>query len=106
MIPSQTLAAAMAIYSMSAMAFSGNRHSVQPASGFVPDEITAIRVAEAILIPIYGQAKVESERPFTARISGSVWKVTGHLPSGVDGGVAEAWIDKRDGRILRVTHGK
>ncbi len=88
------------------MTFSDNLHSVQPASGFVPDEATAVRVAEAILIPIYGKALVEGERPFTAKLTGHVWKVTGHLPLGVDGGVAEAWIDKRDGRILRVTHGK
>jgi len=50
--------------------------------------------------------KVEYERPFSAKLTGNVWRVTGHLPSDVDGGVAEAWIDKRDGRVLRVTHGK
>jgi NTF2 fold immunity protein len=79
---------------------------VKPDAGFVPDEITATRVAEAILIPIYGKKEVESERPFSAKLLKGVWKVEGHLPPDVDGGVAEVWIDKQDGKILRVTHGK
>lgn len=112
MISLRTLTIALVVCSISVMTFGGDQHNVQrdsgfvPASGFVPDEVTAVRVAEAILIPIYSQTKVESERPFIAKLTGNVWKVTGHLPAGVNGGVAEAWIDKRDGRVLRVTHGK
>ena|SRR5712692_3347012 len=96
----------LVMYSLALMTFGREEHSVHPDAGFVPDEATATRIAEAILIPIYGQIQVEAERPFSAKLTGSVWKVTGHLPPGVDGGVAEAWIEKRDGRILRVTHGK
>jgi hypothetical protein len=88
--------------SIALMAFSQEQHQVQPEAGFVPNEVTATRVADAILIPIYGQSQVESERPFAASLSGNIWKVTGHLPDGVDGGVAEVWVDKREGRILRV----
>lgn len=106
MISVRILTVALVVCSISVMTFGGDQHGVQPASGFVPDETTAVRVAEAILTPIYSQTKVESERPFTAKLTGNVWKVTGYLPPGVDGGVAETWIDKRDGRILRVTHGK
>jgi hypothetical protein len=108
----RTLMVALVVCSISVMTFGGDQRSVQsasgyvPASGFVPDEATAVHVAEAILIPIYGQSKVESERPFTAKLTGNVWTVTGHLPAGVDGGVAEVRIDKRDSRVLRVTHGK
>ncbi len=108
----RTLAVALVVCSITVMTFGGDQHSVKtasgyvPASGFVPDEATAVRVAEAILIPIYSQTKVEGERPFTAKLTGNVWTVTGHLPAGVDGGVAEVRIDKRDSRILRVTHGK
>ena len=72
----------------------------------VPDETTAVRVAEKVLIPIYGRKHIESERPFTAKLNGNVWTVYGYLPPGWDGGVAEVEIDKRNGRILRVTHGK
>ena len=91
---------------MVAMAASRDEHRVKPDSGFVPDQATAARVAEAILIPIYGQEQIESERPFSAQLNGNTWQVKGHLAPGVDGGVAEVWLDKRDGRILRVTHGK
>ena len=72
----------------------------------VPDEATAIRVAEAALIPVYGRKQIESERPFTAKLTGTTWFVFGHLPGGWDGGVAEIWIDKRDGHVLRYIHGK
>jgi hypothetical protein len=72
----------------------------------VPDEATAIRVAEAALIPIYGKKQIESERPFTAKLTGTTWFVFGHLPEGWVGGVAEIWIDKRDGHVLRYMHGK
>lgn len=106
MIFVRTIPIALAVSLITLMVLAADQHTVQPPSGFVPDEVTAVRVAEAILIPIYGQTTVEGERPFTAKLTGNVWKVTGYLPPGVDGGVAEAWIDRRDGRILRVTHGK
>ncbi len=112
MIYLRIMVVALVVCSISVMTFSGDERSAKrasgfiAASGFVPDEATAVRVAEAILIPIYGQTKIESERPFTAKLNGNVWTVTGHLPPGVDGGVAEVRIDKRDGRILRVTHAK
>ena len=91
---------------LAAVAFGQSSNSRFPKAGAVPDEVTAVRVAEAILIPIYGRTTVEGERPFTAKLTGNVWKVTGSLQPGVDGGVAEVWMDRRDGRILRVTHGK
>jgi hypothetical protein len=77
-----------------------------PKDGFVPSNDTAIKIAEAILIPIYGEAQINSERPFKAEIDGDVWIVTGTLPQGVVGGVATVRISRRDGKILSVTHGK
>ncbi len=88
-----------------AIGYDGEK-GVVPDAGFVPDEVTAIRIAEAVLIPIYGQKKVGSERPFSAKLTKGVWKVEGYLPEGASGGVAEVRIDKRDGRILHVIHGK
>jgi hypothetical protein len=35
-----------------------------PKDGFVPDAKTAVKIAEAVLIPVYGENKIESERPF------------------------------------------
>jgi len=82
----------------------------KPKSGYVPDSQTAVKVAEAVLLPIYGKEKIESERPFTAKLKDGVWTVTGmlHCPNGntCDGGVAEVRISKDDARILYMLHGK
>ena len=77
-------------------------HSYVPPAGFVPDSITAIRIAEAVWIPIYGEDQIRRQRPFHARLANNVWTVIGSLPRGWVGGVALAEISKRDARILRV----
>ena len=81
-------------------------HSYVPPRGFVPDERTAIAVAEAILIPIYGAEKIRSERPFRAILRDKTWVVSGSLPRGWVGGVTIIEISKDDCHILRVSHGK
>jgi uncharacterized membrane protein YpjA len=75
-----------------------------PAQGFVPDSATAVRIAVAVWIPIYGEAQIMSEQPFVATLKSNVWTVTGTLPQGARGGTAVARIAKRDGRILFVVH--
>jgi len=75
-----------------------------PPHGFVPDSATAVRIAVAVWIPIYGASEIRSEQPYVARLKQDVWTVTGTLPQGVIGGTAEARIAKRDGRILFVIH--
>jgi hypothetical protein len=82
-------------------------HSYVPPDGFVPDAVTAVRIAVAVWIPIYGAKQIETEKPFTATLTGGVWAVSGSLPAGANlGGAAYAEIAKADGRIIRVTHGK
>lgn len=85
----------------------------------VPDGLTAIRIAEAIWLPIYGE-KVLSEKPYNAILIGdSMWVVTGSLPKSsiitevgdttysiFQGGVAMIAIRKRNCEILGVSHGK
>jgi len=87
----------------------------QPPSGYVPDSTTAVKIAEAVLAPVYGEKHIESERPFTATLKNGVWTVTGtlHCPDGkggttmvCDGGVAEVRISKDDARISFMSHGK
>lgn len=80
-------------------------HSYVPVDGFVPDEATAIRVAEAIWIPIYGAAAITAEQPIKATLKDGDWFVEGTCHS-EKGGVAVAEISKKDGRVLRVSHGK
>jgi hypothetical protein len=75
-----------------------------PKDGFVPNAQTAIAIAEAVLIPIYGRRHIHSERPFTASLKDGIWTVGGSLPSGYAGGVAVVELAKQDARIIRVVH--
>ena len=81
-------------------------HSYVPPAGLVPDAQTAIRIAEAVWLPIYGKETIQNEKPFIAILQDDVWKVTGSIPKGLHGGVALAEISRRDGCIIRVSHGK
>jgi hypothetical protein len=90
--------------------------SYKPASGFVPDSKTAIAIAEAVLIPVYGEKHIEGERPFTTTLRHDVWTIEGTLyctdgkgevrATDCAGGVAVVKISKIDGRILYMLHGK
>jgi hypothetical protein len=74
----------------------------------IPDEKTAILVAEAVLGPIYSDAQVRRERPFHASLDHGVWNVDGTLNCGPNclGGTAHVSIAQKDGRILNIFHGK
>src|SRR4051812_16090351 len=50
-----------------------------PLQGFVPDSATAVRIAVAVWIPIYGAQQISSEKPFVAKLQNGVWTVTGSL---------------------------
>jgi len=81
------------------------KHSYKPKEGYVPDEATAIKIAEAVWLPIYGDS-IYKEKPFRAKLKDGVWTAIGSLPEGYLGGVAEIEITKDDGKILRVNHGR
>lgn len=73
---------------------------------YVPDKETAIRIAEAIWVPIYGE-KIYNQKPYIVTlVDSSIWVVTGTLPENKRGGVAYIEIQKNDCKILKVTHGK
>lgn len=82
------------------------QHSHMPKDGYVPNASTAISIAEAVLVPIYGKEQIEKQKPLNATLSEGVWMVSGTLPEGMMGGVAEIEISRQSGKILRVTHGK
>jgi len=71
----------------------------------VPDDKTAVKIAEAIWFPIYGDS-INGKRPFVAKlVDKDVWEVTGTLTA-KDGGVPYIQIQKCDCRVLKVGHGK
>ncbi|MBB6341948.1 hypothetical protein HNP49_002116 [Pseudomonas fluvialis] len=96
---------AFALLNISAFA-SDAKHTVTPENGLVPDAQTAISIAVAVWTPIYGEATIEDEQPYTATLSNGVWTVEGSLPKGWKGGVAIVEISQENGAILRVSHGK
>ena len=79
-------------------------------TNYVPDKATAIKIAEAVWLPIYGK-KIYTELPFKAiLVNDSIWTVAGTLPKSskkiVIGGTAYIEIRKSDCKILKVIHGK
>jgi hypothetical protein len=67
---------------------------------------TAIRIAEAVWLPIYGES-IYKEKPFVASYKNGIWTVAGTLSKKyMFGGTAEIDIQRSDGKILRVIHGK
>jgi NTF2 fold immunity protein len=84
-----------------------------PQKGFVPDAGTAVAIARAVLIPVYGASTIRDEEPLVAARHGDVWSVDGTLQCGHPkvkvvclGGTAPVEISARDGTILSVIHTK
>ena len=87
----------------------------RPKAGYVPDSETAIKIAEAVLVPVYGEKQIRSEEPFVAELKGDVWTVGGTLrcPDGkggfttdCEGGTAVVKLSKTNGRVLFMLHYK
>ena len=76
------------------------------ANGVVPDEVTALRVAEAVLIGAYGEHAVAQQQPLTANLFQEVWWINGNPPPHSFGrGGMHVEISRRDGRILVLRFG-
>jgi hypothetical protein len=85
--------------------------SFTPKDGFVPNAETAVKIAEAVLTPVYGEKQILAERPFQAALAGDVWTVGGTLHCATpnarcNGGTAEVLISKSSGQILHMIHYK
>ena len=68
----------------------------------IPDETTAIRIAEAIVASTYDAKTMEGERPYKANLSEGVWHVWGTVPKDAFGETLFVDINQKDGCILRV----
>jgi hypothetical protein len=80
-------------------------HSPKPKDGFVPDKETAISIARAVALPVYGRKLVDEEQPFRSELKDGVWMVLGtmHCDHCV-GGTLVIEIDKTSGKVLFMTH--
>jgi hypothetical protein len=78
----------------------------QSEDGYIPNKDSAIKMAEIVWLNVYGP-NIINEKPFHAELKdGKIWVVSGTLKAGYDGGVASIEIQKSDGKILNVIHGK
>ena len=68
----------------------------------VPDEETALRIAEAVVVSAYGDREL-SHASFNE--SQEAWVVYGsNVPDGYAGGIPRITIRKSDGKILEIYH--
>jgi len=90
------------------IAFGQDLGRVVPHPDYVPDEKTAERVAEAVLISQFGQERVSAQLPLRAVSAGKgFWLVQGmvhelHAPGGNFG----VWVNKHSGCIKVMEHMK
>jgi hypothetical protein len=82
-----------------------------PKNGYVPDEKTAIKIAEAVLAPIEGSDEaVKNDGPYTAILHGNTWSVAGKQHPGPPGspympvGAIVVSIDKTTGEIIGIIY--
>ena len=89
--------------------------SPQPTSVRVPDEATALKIAEPALIKTYGRRQVDDERPLTTTLDKGIWIVSGTLwctdrngnrTHQCVGGTAVLKLRQQDGKILSIIHYK
>jgi hypothetical protein len=78
--------------------------------GLVPDEQTAIKIAEAVLFPIYGEKTIRDEKPYVVRHADGKWTIDGSMPvsrpdNPVVGGTFHIVISQKDARVLEIGHG-
>ena len=76
-----------------------------PNNGYVPNEITAAKIAEAVWLSKYGE-RIYNQKPYRVNlIKDSIWVVNGSISGGGYGENAYIEIRKKDGKILKVLMG-
>lgn len=73
----------------------------------IPDEETAISVAEVYLFKTFGKEKIEEEQPYQIGKVDGYWIIKGTMPSKyILGGSFEMVINSKNGEVVGVSHGK
>jgi ATP-dependent Clp protease ATP-binding subunit ClpA len=73
-----------------------------PEAGCVPDQETAMKIAEAVWVAVYGEEFVKQQRPLETDLTAGVWTVRGSPPPEQAGQTLVARISQIDGRILKM----
>ena len=75
---------------------------------FVRDKETAIKIAIAIMEPIFGSHQFKNYLPLKAELKDTLWEISRKPPFGVNvkGGILRILIDKKSGAIIDIVLGK
>jgi NTF2 fold immunity protein len=73
--------------------------------GVVADKETAIRIAEAILSPVYGEKAIRGQQPYQVTLKDGKWTVDGTVAADF-GGRFHIVILQSDGRVLEIGYGR
>ena len=75
-------------------------------NGIIPNAKTAVDFAR-IIFNYCENGAFNNEKPFNVElVNNRVWYIYGSLPKGTVGGVVEISIQKSDGKVLAIFHGK
>lgn len=72
----------------------------------IPDSQTAVDVAEIVLFNIYGKENIIQQRPYNLNLIDDYYIIEGTLPKNTLGGTFLIIINSKDGKIIKLTHGK
>ena len=74
----------------------------------IPNEKIALKVSTEILQSVYGKDNIKDIKPFKVIFDSEydVWVVSGTLKPNTVGGVPTIIMQKRDGKIIAITHTK
>jgi len=74
----------------------------------IKEESDAIKISEVILFSIYTEKRIIEQRPYESYFIDNYWVISGTLPNdpSLRGGTFLIILDARNGKILRITHGK
>jgi hypothetical protein len=75
-----------------------------PTQGVVPDEATAVKIAQAVFPPVFGEEEVSKYSPYHAMLKEGIWTVYGTLKPNGRGGTPMMTIQKTDGKVTELWH--
>ena len=70
---------------------------------YVPNETTAVKIAEAIWVGVWGEEKVNKSKPIKATLTDGIWHVVGTMPpTATKGGTMHMTLQASDCKIIDV----
>jgi hypothetical protein len=72
----------------------------------IRDKKNAVGVAEPILFKIYGENKIADEKPYEIYLIDGYWVLMGTLPKNMLGGTFLIILSAKEGKVIKLIHGK